>query len=44
VERELLAAAERNGLMADPKDGPHKVIATIRSGARAGLQHPRSRP
>jgi Bifunctional DNA primase/polymerase, N-terminal len=44
VERELLTAAERNGLMADPNDGPRKVIATIRSGARAGLQHPRSRP
>jgi hypothetical protein len=44
VERELLAAAEANGLMADPDDGPCKVVATIRSGARAGLQHPRGRP
>jgi hypothetical protein len=38
----LLAAAERNGLMAD--DGPRQVMATIQSGARAGLAHPRSRP
>ena len=44
VERELLAAAAANGLMADPNDGPDKVIATIRSGARAGLRHPRRRP
>ena len=44
VERELLAAAYANGLMADPGDGPRKVMATIRSGARAGLQHPRRRP
>jgi hypothetical protein len=44
VERELLAAAEANGLMADPNDGPHRVMATIRSGASAGLQHPRGRP
>jgi hypothetical protein len=44
VERQLLAAAYANGLMADPADGPRKVIATIRSGARAGLQHPRRRP
>jgi Bifunctional DNA primase/polymerase, N-terminal len=41
VERELLAAAEANGLLAD--DGLRQVIATIRSGARAGLQHPRCR-
>jgi hypothetical protein len=44
VERELLAAAEANGLVTDPKDGPRKVRATIDSGRRAGLQHPRSRP
>jgi hypothetical protein len=44
VERGLLAAAEANGLMADPGDGPASVLRTIRSGARAGLQHPRSRP
>jgi hypothetical protein len=44
VERELLAAADANGLMADPDDGPRKVLATIRSGMRAGLQHRRSRP
>jgi putative DNA primase/helicase len=43
VERELLTAAARNGLMADPQDGPHKVLATIASGRRAGLQHPRGR-
>jgi hypothetical protein len=43
VERKLWAAAEANGLTTDPDDGPKKVIATIRSGARAGLQHPRSR-
>jgi hypothetical protein len=41
VEHRLLAAAERNGLIAD--DGLRSVLATIRSGARAGLQHPRSR-
>jgi hypothetical protein len=44
VERELLAAATANGLMADRTDGPASVLRTIRSGARAGLQHPRSRP
>jgi hypothetical protein len=44
VERELLAAATANGLMVDPADGAKSVIRTIRSGARAGLQHPRSRP
>jgi Bifunctional DNA primase/polymerase, N-terminal len=44
VERRLLMAAEANGLMTDPNDGPRKVLATIRSGARAGLQHPRGRP
>jgi hypothetical protein len=44
VERALLAAADANGLMADLDDGPRKVIATIRSGARAGLRHPRRRP
>jgi hypothetical protein len=43
VERELLAAANANGLLSDPQDGPQKVLATIRSGARAGLQNPRSR-
>jgi hypothetical protein len=42
VERELLAAAEANGLLSE--DGLRQVLATIRSGARAGLQHPRSRP
>jgi hypothetical protein len=38
----LLGAAERNGLLAD--DGPRQVMATIQSGARAGLAHPRRRP
>jgi hypothetical protein len=44
VERQLIAAAHANGLMTDPTDGPRKTLATIRSGARAGLQHPRSKP
>jgi hypothetical protein len=44
VERCLLDAATANGLMTDPHDGPRKVWATIQSGARAGLQNPRSRP
>jgi Bifunctional DNA primase/polymerase, N-terminal len=39
----LLGAATANGLMADPNDGPAKVIATINSGKRAGLQSPRDR-
>jgi hypothetical protein len=30
-------------LMADPDDGPRRVALTIRSGARAGMQHPRNR-
>jgi hypothetical protein len=44
VERELLAAAAANGLMADTTDGPNSVLRTIRSGARAGRRHPRRRP
>jgi hypothetical protein len=44
VERRLIDAAFANGLMTDPADGPRKTMATIRSGARAGLLHPRSRP
>jgi hypothetical protein len=44
VRRQLLAAATTNGLMADPEDGPKSVYATITSGARAGLKHPRRRP
>jgi hypothetical protein len=40
VER-LLAASEANGLLQD--DGLRAVLATIRSGARAGLQSPRNR-
>jgi hypothetical protein len=42
VERALLAAAGSNGLIAE--DGLRQVLATIASGRRAGLQHPRSRP
>jgi len=40
VEEALFAAAERNGLVGDPKDGPRKTWATIRSGLGAGLQEP----
>ena len=40
VER-LIEACHRNGLVKD--DGLPSVIATIRSGSRAGLQHPRTR-
>lgn len=43
VQDHLIKAAHANGLMTDPEDGPRKVISTIRSGARAGLQHPRNR-
>jgi hypothetical protein len=43
VEQRLFAAAEANGLIADPADGPRRVQATIRSGRRAGLQNPRNR-
>jgi hypothetical protein len=35
----LLHAAHECGLLHD--DGHHQVMATIRSGARAGLQNPR---
>jgi hypothetical protein len=42
VRNRLIEAATANGLMAE--DGPRQVWATINSGARAGLQHPRSRP
>jgi hypothetical protein len=41
VKQKLLHAARANGLMTDPDDGPRRVIATIRSGARAGLRFPR---
>ncbi len=41
VERCLIEAAIANGLVAD--DGLPSVKATIESGMRAGLQHPRSR-
>ena len=37
----LIDASHRNGLVAD--DGLRSVMATIHSGMRAGLQHPRSR-
>jgi hypothetical protein len=37
----LVAACERNGLVAE--DGLRQVHRTIRSGATAGLQHPRRR-
>lgn len=43
VERELIAAAHANGLMTDPEDGPRSVMATIRSGANAGMRYPRDR-
>ena len=42
VERLLIAACHRNGLIAD--DGLPSVMRTIESGRRAGLQCPRSRP
>jgi hypothetical protein len=42
VERRLIEAATVNGLVDD--DGMPSVLATIRSGMRAGLQYPRSRP
>jgi hypothetical protein len=41
VEQRLVAACQSNGLIKD--DGVRSVMATIRSGARAGLQYPRSR-
>jgi hypothetical protein len=41
VEQRLVAACEANGLIAD--DGLRSVIATINSGRRAGMAHPRSR-
>jgi hypothetical protein len=43
VERELVAAATANGLMIDPEDGPRRVMATIISGANAGMRFPRDR-
>jgi Bifunctional DNA primase/polymerase, N-terminal len=42
VERQLVDAATANGLVAE--DGMRQTMATIRSGAKAGLLHPRSRP
>jgi hypothetical protein len=41
VVQRLLSACRANGLVHD--DGLPAVMATIRSGARAGLQYPRSR-
>jgi Bifunctional DNA primase/polymerase, N-terminal len=43
VQQRLLDAAQANGLMSDPEDGPRKTLGTINSGARAGLQFPRRR-
>jgi hypothetical protein len=42
VERRLIEACVANGLVAD--DGLPSVMATIKSGMRAGLQSPRRRP
>ena len=41
VADRLVEACHRNGLVKD--DGLRAVVATIRSGSKAGLQHPRSR-
>jgi hypothetical protein len=43
VHDRLIAAAQVNGLMSDPLDGPRSAERTIASGARAGLLHPRNR-
>ena len=40
VEDALFAAAEANGLVSDPTDGPRKTWATIRSGLSKGLLQP----
>jgi hypothetical protein len=43
VERRLVEACIANGLAVDAKSGGmSQVMRTIRSGARAGLQHPRT--
>jgi hypothetical protein len=42
VWHRLIDASTANGLVAD--DGLPSVLATIKSGRRAGLQYPRSRP
>jgi hypothetical protein len=42
VRHRLIDASTANGLVAD--DGLPSVLATIKSGRRAGLQYPRSRP
>jgi hypothetical protein len=41
VVNRLIDACHRNGLVKD--DGLRSVLATIASGSRAGLQHPRTR-
>ncbi len=41
VIEHLIDACHRNGLVKD--DGLPSVVATIRSGESAGMQHPRSR-
>jgi Bifunctional DNA primase/polymerase, N-terminal len=41
IQAALIAAAKANGLWAE--DGSQSVMATIRSGARAGRKHPRTR-
>jgi hypothetical protein len=43
VKQRLLDAAQANGLLSDPDDGPRKTLGTIASGARAGMQFPRRR-
>jgi hypothetical protein len=40
IEEELFAAAEENGLVSDPKDGPASVRATIGSGLLARDRRP----
>jgi len=42
VSAGLINGCERNGLWAE--DGPKQCRATIASGAKTGLQHPRGRP
>jgi Bifunctional DNA primase/polymerase, N-terminal len=42
VDQALIKACEANGLMAE--DGMRQCVATIRSGAVAGMKYPRKRP
>src|SRR5262249_28115002 len=37
----LVEACKSNGLWSDPGDGPRQCMASIKSGMRAGMQHPR---